>query len=133
MHSQSMDRWHHAHVFLGEHHHRNERKTWVVIGITTMMMIGEILGGVLFGSLALLADGFHMSTHAGALLIAALAYTFARRHARNPSFAFGTGKFGDLAAFTSAIMLAMIAMLIGYEAVQRLISPVRPKVGERVN
>lgn len=124
MHTQSMDRWQHEHVFLGEDHARNERKTWVVIGLTAAMMVGEIVGGVLFGSMALLADGLHMSTHAGALLIAALAYLLARRHARNPRFAFGTGKFGDLAAFTSAIVLAMIALLIGYEAVQRLISPV---------
>jgi len=95
-----------------------------VIALTTTMMLGEIVGGALFGSLALLADGLHMSTHAGALLIAALAYYFARRHARDARFAFGTGKIGDLGAFSSAIVLAMIALLIGYEAVLRLISPV---------
>lgn len=124
MHLQSMDRWQHDHVFLGEHHGPNERKTWVVIALTTTMTVAEITGGALFGSMALLADGFHMSTHAGALLIAALAYLFARKHARDPQFAFGTGKFGDLAGFTSAIILAMIAVFIAYEAVQRLILPV---------
>jgi cation diffusion facilitator family transporter len=124
MHEQSLERWQHRHVFLGAEHAQNERKTWVVIGLTATMMVAEIVGGALFGSLALIADGLHMSTHAGALLIAALAYTLARRHAQDPRFAFGTGKFGDLAAFTSAIVLAMIALLIGYEAVSRLISPV---------
>jgi len=78
----------------------------------------------LFGSIALIADGLHMSTHAGALLLAALAYTYARRYADDPRFTFGTGKLGDLAGFTSAIILAMIALLIGYEAVSRLFEPV---------
>jgi cation diffusion facilitator family transporter len=79
---------------------------------------------MLFGSIALVADGMHMSTHAGALLLAAMAYRYARRHAEDPRFAFGTGKLGDLAGFTSAIILAMIALLIGYEAFARLASPV---------
>jgi cation diffusion facilitator family transporter len=87
-------------------------------------MLVEIVGGSLFGSLALIADGLHMSTHAGAMLIAALAYTYARRHATDNRFVFGTGKLGDLAGFTSAIVLAIIALLIGYEAIQRFIDPV---------
>ncbi len=124
MHTETLERWQHEHVFLGAQHAQNERKTWAVIALTTAMMLGEIVGGTLFGSLALVANGLHMSTHAGALLIAALAYSFARRHARDPRFAFGTGKVGDLGAFTSAIVLAMIALLIGYEAVERLLSPV---------
>jgi cation diffusion facilitator family transporter len=114
----------HDHVFLGADHARSERKTWVVIGLCGAMMAAEIIGGLLFGSIALVADGLHMSTHAGALLLAALAYTYARKHARDPRFTFGTGKFGDLAGFTSAIVLAMIALLIGYESVQRLFAPV---------
>jgi cation diffusion facilitator family transporter len=114
----------HDHVFLGAGHEKNERKTWGVIVLCTLMMLVEIIGGRLFGSLALVADGLHMSTHAGAMLIAALAYTYARKHANDPRFVFGTGKLGDLAGFTSAIILAMIAMLIGYEAVVRLTSPV---------
>ena len=113
----------HDHVFLGAGHEKSERKTWSVIALCSAMMIIEIIGGSLFGSLALVADGLHMSTHAGAMLIAALAYTYARKHANDPRFVFGTGKLGDLAGFTSAIILAMIALLIGYEAIARLMSP----------
>jgi cation diffusion facilitator family transporter len=114
----------HSHVFLGTGHEKNERKTWGVIALCGAMMIVEIVGGSLFGSLALVADGLHMSTHAGAMLIAALAYAYARRHATDIRFVFGTGKLGDLAGFSSAIVLAMIALLIGYEAVSRFLSPV---------
>ena len=114
----------HSHVFLGAGHERNERRTWGVIALCTAMMVLEIGGGSLFGSLALVADGLHMSTHSVALLISAIAYTYARKHANDPSFAFGTGKLGDLAGFSSAIILAMIALLIGYEAVSRLFQPV---------
>jgi cation diffusion facilitator family transporter len=114
----------HPHVFLGAGHERNERRTWFVIALCGFMMVAEIIGGLLFGSIALVADGLHMSTHASALLLAALAYRYARRHAEDRRFTFGTGKFGDLAGFTSAIVLAMIALLIGYEAVSRFFSPV---------
>lgn len=124
MHSQSIDEFRHSHVFLGETHERNERKTWAVIAICAVMMSAEIVGGWWFGSVALIADGLHMSTHAGALLIAALAYTYSRHYVNDARLTFGTGKFGDLAAFTSAIALAMIALLIGYESVDRLINPV---------
>ncbi|MDE2610490.1 MAG: CDF family Co(II)/Ni(II) efflux transporter DmeF [Burkholderiales bacterium] len=114
----------HDHIFLGAAHEDNERRTWMVIALCSAMMLIEIVGGSFFGSLALVADGLHMSTHAGAMLIAALAYTYARRHAADNRFVFGTGKLGDLAGFTSAIVLAMIALLIGYEAVSRFLSPV---------
>jgi cation diffusion facilitator family transporter len=124
MHSHSIDDFRHSHVFLGEAHERNERKTWAVIAICTVMMVAEIVGGLWFGSVALVADGLHMSTHAGALLIAALAYTCARRYAGDERLAFGTGKLGDLAAFTSAIALTMIALLIGYESIARFFHPV---------
>src|ERR1700733_8073263 len=113
-----------SHVFLGEGHEKSERKTWAVIWLCGAMMIAEIVGGFLFGSIALVADGLHMSTHAGALLLAALAYTYARKHANDARFTFGTGKLGDLAGFTSAIVLAMIALLIGWEAVSRFLAPV---------
>jgi cation diffusion facilitator family transporter len=96
------------------------------------MMVAEILGGWLWGSMALVADGLHMSTHAGALVIAAIAYAYARNHARDERFVFGTGKLGDLAAFASAIVLAMIALLIGYESVGRLIAPVPISFGEAI-
>jgi cation diffusion facilitator family transporter len=95
-----------------------------VIALCGIMMSVEIVGGGLFGSLALVADGLHMSTHAGAMLIAALAYTYARHHVGDARFAFGTGKLGDLAGFSSAVVLAMVAVLIGYEALSRLLSPV---------
>ena len=113
----------HAHVFLGAAHARSERNVWAVIALTGAMMVVEIAGGAMFGSIALIADGFHMSTHAGALLLAALAYTLARRHADDPRFTFGTGKFGDLAGFASAVVLAMIAALIAYESIGRLLAP----------
>jgi cation diffusion facilitator family transporter len=122
----------HDHLFLGARHEQAERRTWMVIVLCTVMMIAEIVGGFLFGSIALVADGLHMSTHASALLLAALAYSFARRHARDQRFSFGTGKFGDLAGFTSAIILAMIALLIGYEAVSRLVSPVAIRFNEAI-
>jgi cation diffusion facilitator family transporter len=124
MHTHSIEDFRHGHVFLGQAHERNERKTWTVIAICAAMMIAEIVGGLWFGSVALVADGLHMSTHAGALLIAAIAYTYSRRYARDARFVFGTGKLGDLAGFTSAIALAMIALLIGYESLSRLFSPV---------
>lgn len=127
-----IDAFRHEHVFLGENHEKNERKTWTVIFICGGMMLAEIIGGMLFGSMALIADGLHMSTHAGALLIAALAYTYARRHARDKRFAFGTGKLGDLAGFTSAIALAMIALLIGYESVTRLLHPIAISFNEAI-
>lgn len=124
MHIRSIDEFRHSHVFLGDTHEQNERRTWAVIAICAVMMFAEIVGGWWFGSVALIADGLHMSTHAGALLIAALAYTYSRRYVDDARLTFGTGKFGDLAAFTSAIVLAMIALLIGYESVDRLINPV---------
>jgi cation diffusion facilitator family transporter len=114
----------HSHIFLGAGHAANERRTWAAISLAGFMMVAEIAGGTLFGSLGVVADGFHMATHALALLIAALAYTYARRHANDPRFVFGTGKFGDLAGFSSAIVLAIIALLIGYEAAMRLFAPV---------
>src|ERR1700721_3159821 len=132
MHSQTLDAYAHEHVFLGDDHARNERKTWIVIAICGAMMVAEIGGGAGFCSMALIADGLHMSTHAGALLIAALAYTFARRQARDSRFTFGTGKFGDLAGYTSAIALAMIALLIGYETVSRLLNPVPISFNEAI-
>jgi len=124
MHTHSIEPWSHAHVFLGAKHERHERRIWFVVALTAVMMVAEIVGGTIFGSMAVVADGWHMSTHAGALAIAALAYRFARHHARDPRFTFGTGKVGELAAFTSAVILALIAVAIGYEAAMRLVAPV---------
>ncbi len=122
----------HTHVFLGEGHEKSERRTWAVIWLCGAMMITEIVGGLAFGSIALVADGLHMSTHAGALLLAALAYSYARKFANDPHFTFGTGKLGDLAGFTSAIILAMIALLIGYESVSRILAPVPIQFAEAI-
>src|SRR5215471_21049437 len=124
MHIYTLAAFRHDHVFLGADQSRNERKTLAVIGLCGAMMVAEIIGGAVFGSMALIADGLHMSTHVSALVIAALAYAYARRHARDTHFAFGTGKLGDLAGFTSALVLAMIALLMGYESVVRLLHPV---------
>src|SRR5262249_22950817 len=120
----SLDQHRHGHVFLGERHAENERRTWFVVALTLVMMVGEIAAGSFFGSIALLADGWHMGTHAAALGIAGAAYLFARRQSGSARFSFGTGKFGDLAAFSSALILGMIAIQIAYESVLRLITPV---------
>src|ERR1700738_1285599 len=122
----------HSHLFLGAGHERNERRTWAVIVLCGSMMVLEIVGGLIFGSIALVADGMHMSTHAGALLLAALAYSCARKHAENSRFTFGSGKFGGLAGFASAIILAMIALLIGCESVGRIFAPVPIRFGEAI-
>jgi len=124
MHSHSLSHWAHEHTFLGARHDQRERRTWSVVVLTAAMMILEIVGGTVFGSIALVADGWHMGTHVLALAIAGLAYVFARRHVNDPRFSLGTGKFGELAAFGSAVILAMIALGIGYESVLRLLHPV---------
>jgi cation diffusion facilitator family transporter len=120
-------------VFLGAKHAHNERRTWFVVVLTVVMMVGEIVAGWLSGSMALLADGWHMATHAAALGIAGLAYLFARQHARNAHFTFGTGKFGDLAGFASALILMMIALQVAYESVVRLFNPVQIAYGEAIS
>ncbi|GEO15750.1 CDF family Co(II)/Ni(II) efflux transporter DmeF [Microvirga aerophila] len=130
MHHDALHQWQHDHVFLGDAHDRHEQRTWLVVGLTAAMMVAEIVAGTIFGSMALMADGWHMSTHAAALAIAALAYRFARKHAHDPRFSFGTGKVGELAAFSSAIILALIALLIGYESLVRLMNPVPIQFGE---
>ena len=121
--TNAADALRHEHVFLGKDHDRNARRTLWVVALTAVMMVGEIIAGVVYGSMALLADGFHMATHAGALAIAALAYAFAKRNARNPRYTFGTGKVGDLAGFASALVLGVIALAIAAESAQRLVSP----------
>jgi cation diffusion facilitator family transporter len=109
MHAHSIDEWRHEHVFLGADHERNERRSWAVVVLCVTMMTAEIVGGLLWGSMALIADGLHMSTHAAALVIAALAY-----------------------AYASAIVLALIALLIGYESIGRLFRPVPIAFGEAI-
>ena len=116
--------WTHDHVFLGAGHARAESRARLATLITVVFMAVEIAAGAAFGSMALIADGFHMATHVGALGLAAGAYWLARRHARNTRFTFGSGKFGDLAAFASAIILGVIAAGVAFESVERLLNPV---------
>lgn len=132
MDAQALDRWRHDHIFLGAKHGAYEKRTWTVVALTVVMMIAEIGGGAMFGSMALVADGLHMSTHVLALTIAAVAYSIARRHVANDWFSFGTGKIGELAGYSSAIILGLIALLIGYESVLRLINPVTISYGEAI-
>ncbi|MFN4017539.1 MAG: CDF family Co(II)/Ni(II) efflux transporter DmeF [Reyranella sp.] len=120
----------HDHVFLGERHDENARRTLWVVALSALMMVCEIAAGIVFNSMALLADGFHMATHAGALAVAAAAYAFARRHAADRRFSFGTGKVGDLSGFASALVLALVALGIATESVGRLFDPSPVAFGE---
>ena len=120
------------HDFLGPTHDRNARRTMWVVALTSVMMVAEIAAGFLTGSMALLADGFHMATHAGALAVAAGAYWYAKRHVANPRFTFGTGKVGDLAGFASALILGVFAIGIAAESVNRLLNPVNVHFGDAI-
>ncbi|KYC17452.1 CDF family Co(II)/Ni(II) efflux transporter DmeF [Pseudomonas sp. ABFPK] len=113
----------HDHMFLGSAHDENAKRTLWVVALTVVMMVGEITAGYITGSMALLADGFHMATHAGALGIAAAAYRYAKRHASSQRYSFGTGKVGDLGGFASALILGMVALGIGVESFVRLLQP----------
>ncbi|MAT03521.1 MAG: cation transporter [Acidimicrobiaceae bacterium] len=132
MHSKSIENWRHSHVFLGANHARNEWRTWIVVVLTAVMMVAEIIAGLAFGSMALLADGFHMATHAGALSIAGIAYWYARRYAQDERFSFGTGKLGELAGYSSAVILAIVALMIGVESVLRLTAPIPIRFTEAI-
>ena len=120
MHSDTLADWRHDHVFLGAAHDRNERRTWLVVALTATMIVAEIAGGTIFGSMALLADGWHMGTHAIALGVAAVAYWLARRHAGDTRFAFGTWKIEVLGGFASALVLLLVALGVVFESVLRL-------------
>ena len=122
MHQTDPARWQHSHDYAADSSVA-ERRTRIVIGITAAMMVVEIAGGIAFGSMALLADGWHMSTHVAAFLITALAYHFSRRHAHDSRYSFGTGKMGVLGGFASAVVLAVIALLMAGESVHRFIAP----------
>ncbi len=131
MHSHSLDRWAHAHDFntqAGD----GERRTRLVVLLTAVMMVVEILAGYMFGSMALLADGWHMATHVAALSITLFTYSYARRHADNPVYSFGTGKVSALGGFASAMTLAVVALLMAIESVERLISPESIRFNEAI-
>ena len=129
---ESLDAWQKRHGFLAEGHGKNARRTTVVLGLTVVMMVGEIAAGTVFQSMALLADGWHMASHAAAMGIAVFAYAYARRHAENSIYTFGTGKVGDLAAFSSALLLLVIAGMMAFESAQRLMGPVNISYGEAI-
>ncbi|HEX5050980.1 MAG TPA: CDF family Co(II)/Ni(II) efflux transporter DmeF [Planctomycetota bacterium] len=124
MHTISLDRWRHDHAFGTEAPTIGERRTRWVIALTFVMMVAEIVAGTVFGSMALLADGWHMASHAAALSVSAFAYWFARRHARSERFSFGTGKVGALGGFASAIALALMALFVFVESTKRVVAPV---------
>ena len=122
--------WTRDHVFLGQGHARAEARASLAALVTAIFMVVEISAGFLYHSMALLADGVHMATHVGALGLAAGAYWLARRHAANARFSFGSGKFGDLAAFASAIVLGLTAVAVAGESIERLINPARVAYGD---
>jgi cation diffusion facilitator family transporter len=119
-----MTKWQHDHTFEQDKIKAGERKTFIVIGITAVTMVVEIVAGIIYGSMALLADGLHMGSHATALGVAAVAYIFARRRAKDRSFSFGTGKVNALAGFSSAVLLAVFALMMGIESADRFFLPV---------
>jgi cation diffusion facilitator family transporter len=132
MHLENLDSWKHGHAYGADAHGDGERRTRWVVAITLAMMIGEIVAGTAFGSMALLADGWHMGTHAAALGVAVFAYAYARRHAGDPRYSFGTGKVGALGGFASAVGLAVVALLVLAESVMRLTAPVAIRFDEAI-
>jgi cation diffusion facilitator family transporter len=131
MHRTDHSQFHKVHDFVPDFSHA-ERRTRIVIGITAAMMVVEIAVGLMSHSMALLADGWHMSTHVIAFLITAVAYYLARRHAANARFSFGTGKIGVLGGFTSAVVLAIVALLMAGESVHRLFTPLTIHFNEAI-
>lgn len=124
MHSDDLNQWRHDHTFAQDKRRPGESRTLIVIAVTALMMVVEIFAGIHFGSMALLADGLHMASHTIALGIAAFAYVYARRHASNRNFSFGTGKVNALGGFTGAVLLALFALYMGFESVVRLVNPI---------
>ena len=127
--SNSYAEYSHDHMFLGKSHEENAKRTLWVVALTVVMMVAEITAGYLTGSMALLADGFHMATHAGALGIAAAAYGYAKRHASSARYSFGTGKVGDLGGFASALILGLVSLGIAGESLFRLFQPTQVQFG----
>lgn len=124
MHHTDLEPWQHAHTFGQDVKRPAESRTLAIVGLTAVTMVVEVGAGLLFGSMALLADGLHMASHAAALGINAFAYSYARRHADSPLFSFGTGKVNALGGFTGAVLLATFAALMAWESLQRLLHPV---------
>lgn len=131
MHIYKLEEWQHPHQFNMENP-QGEKNTWKVISLTLVMMVIEIIAGLLFGSMALLADGFHMATHTFALGITAIAYYYSRKHAHDRRYSFGTGKIGVLGGFTSAIFLALISFAMIFESSIRLVTPISIRFNEAI-
>jgi cation diffusion facilitator family transporter len=132
MHTESVAQWQHTHIFGQDKIRVGEQRTLVVIIITAMMMVVEITSGVLFGSMALFADGIHMGSHMVGLGISFLAYIYARKHAHDRSYSFGTGKVNALAGYSSAIFLIIIALFMGYESLHRFINPIKIEYNQAI-
>jgi cation diffusion facilitator family transporter len=132
LHTESIERWLHDHTFGQDRKKSGERRTLIVIIITALMMIVEITTGIIFGSMALLADGLHMGSHASALTISAFAYYYTRSRAKDTRFNFGTGKVNSLAGFASAVMLAIFALIMAFESVKRFFSPVKIELNNAI-
>ena len=124
MNQQKLESLNHSHSFGQEQKRKGEIRTLIVIAITGVMMVVEIVAGLVYGSMALYADGLHMASHTVALGITAFAYIYARRYAHDERYSFGTGKVNSLGGFTGAILLAMFALMMAWESVDRLMNPV---------
>lgn len=124
MHNDNLQHWHHTHTFDQDRKQPGEIRTIIVIAITSTMMVVELVTGIIFGSMALLADGLHMASHAAALTINAFAYIYARRHAKDGQYSFGTGKVNALGGFTGAVLLAVFALIMAWESIDRIIFPI---------
>lgn len=131
MYLHALDRWQHTHDFHIDSREGERRTRWVV-WLTAAMMLVEVVTGLLFGSMALLADGWHMATHVAALGISVFAYRYASRHAANPHYSFGTGKVSTLGGFASAMALAVVALMMGMESLGRLASPIPIQFNEAI-
>ena len=132
MHNQGIENWHHDHTFSQDQRRPGESRTLIVIGITAIMMVVELVAGVMYGSMALLADGLHMASHAAALTITAFAYAYARRNARNSEYSFGTGKVNALGGFTGAVLLAIFAVFMAFESILRMLNPVEIEFNQAI-
>jgi len=131
MHIHTLDRWRHQHDF-GFIHEKGERRTKQVLAITAVTMVVEIIAGSVYGSMALLADGWHMGTHTAAFAITIFAYQYARKHGGSRVFTFGTGKVSVLGGFASAIALAVVALFMGFESVHRFFEASRIQFNQAI-
>ncbi|MBF2056894.1 MAG: CDF family Co(II)/Ni(II) efflux transporter DmeF [Cyanobacterium sp. T60_A2020_053] len=122
MHQETLETWQHSHYFILDSQ-KSEKKTQIVMALTAVTMVVEIIAGMIFGSMALLADGWHMATHVGAFAITLFTYQYARKNRHNPQYTFGTGKVGVLGGFANAVALGIIALIMILESGMRLFNP----------